>query len=113
MKPITPKHPLVAENRSTSPSNRFLRWVPFSRNWTRLSTLGLHSPTWASAMALSAMLIGEGNTSRFVWQDAEIIGNLSPSHPNSSDRGNRMRAVEPNELEELSEDADADSHSRR
>ncbi len=79
MKTLIPKHPLLAKNRKPSSMNRFVKWVPFSRSWARLKTLGIHSPTWATAMALSAVLIGESNSSRFSWGEIEIMVNPSPS----------------------------------
>lgn len=69
-KNLTPKHVMLKHEllgvaplapidtpAATYPVSR--RRAPFSHRWLSTLVLGYHSPTWATALALSAMLLSE------------------------------------------------------
>jgi hypothetical protein len=62
-KNLTPKHVMLkhdtlGEIPALAP-HEGRKWAPLSPGWLRTLVLGYHSPTWATALALSTMLVSE------------------------------------------------------
>jgi hypothetical protein len=80
-KNLTPKHVLLSHSQPGEPSSPVLqgwrKWSPLSPRWLRIISFGYHSPTWATALALSTLLSSENVSRRPSLQSSVHMSHIS------------------------------------